>query len=75
MMNDQKKLLEYMSDFYKMPTIELKQKYTMNQLEDAYNEIHNKTRYQKHLDYNKNFSTTYLMKEFSPLQKTKFLLT
>lgn len=66
-MNDQKKLLEYMSDFYKMPAIELKQKYTMNQLEDAYNEINNKTRYQKHLDDKKNFSATYLMKEFSPL--------
>ena len=67
MINDEKELLEYMSGFYKMPAVELTQKYTMAQLEDAYNEINHKTRYQKYLDKNQTFPTTYVMKEFSPL--------
>lgn len=67
MINDEQKLLEYMSGFYKIPAAELTQKYTVAQLEDAYNEINHKTRYQKHLDDKNNFVATYLMKEFSPL--------
>jgi hypothetical protein len=66
-MNDEKELLEYMSNFYKTPAIELTQKYTMSQLEDSYNEIHHKTGYQKYLDKNKSFPIEYVMKEFSPL--------
>ena len=67
MIKNEKELLEYMSGFYKIPAVELTQKYTMDQLEDAYNEIHYKTRYQKHLDKNKEFPIKYVIKEFSPL--------
>jgi len=67
MMNDEKKLLEYMSNFYKTPATELTKKYSLSQLEDAYNEINHKTRYQKYLDKNKALPSEYLMKEFSPL--------
>jgi len=66
-MNDEKKLLEYMSNFYKTPAVELQQKYTMAQLEDAYNEINHKTGYQKYLSKDKSFPIEYVMKEFSPL--------
>lgn len=67
MINDEKELLEYMSKFYKISTVELTQKYTMAQLEDAYNEIHYKTNYQKYLNKNQTFPSEYVMKEFSPL--------
>lgn len=67
MINNEKELLEYMSNFYKLSSGELTQKYTMDQLEDAYNEINYKTRYQKHLDKDKSFPIEYVMKEFSPL--------
>lgn len=67
MINDEEQLLAYMSKFYKTSSIELKQKYTISELEDAYNEIHQKTRYQKYLDKNKSFPSKYVMKEFSPL--------
>ncbi|WP_119327178.1 antitoxin [Companilactobacillus musae] len=67
MMNDEKVLLEYMARFYKTPAAELTQKYTISQLEDAYNEINQKTNYQKYLDRNKTFPSEYVMKEFSPL--------
>lgn len=67
MINDEKKLLEYMSNFYKISADELTQKYTMSPLEDAYNEINNKTRYQKYLNKNKSFPSEYVIKEFSPL--------
>lgn len=66
-MNDEKELLEYMAKFYKIPAAELTQKYTISQLEDAYNEINQKTNYQKYLDRNKTFPSEYIMKEFSPL--------
>ncbi|PMD71422.1 antitoxin [Companilactobacillus nuruki] len=66
-MNDEKMLLEYMSNFYKISSSELTQKYTMAQLEDAYNEINQKTNYQKYLNKNKSFPSTYVMKEFCPL--------
>lgn len=67
MIMDEKELLEYMSKFYKTPAVELTRKYTISQLEDAYNEINQKTSYQKYLDGNKSFPTEYVMKEFSPL--------
>lgn len=67
MINDEKKLLNYMSKFYKIPTTELTQKYTMTQLEDAYNEIHYKTRYEKHLGKDETLPNEYVIKEFSPL--------
>jgi len=66
-MTDEKKLLEYMSNFYGISTVELTKKYTISQLEDAYNEIELKTNYQKHLDSKRSLSGEYLMKEFSPL--------
>jgi len=66
-MTDEKKLLEYMSNFYGISTVELTKKYTISQLEDAYNEIELKTNYQKHLDGKRSLSGEYLMKEFSPL--------
>ena len=53
--------------FYSISANELTQKYTMNQLEDAYNEINHKTKYQKYLTKNESFPSEYVMKEFSPL--------
>ncbi|WP_157060426.1 MULTISPECIES: hypothetical protein [Companilactobacillus] len=56
-----------MSKFYGISIDELTQKYTMSQLEDAYNEIEHMTKYQKHLDGKKEFPAEYVIKEFSPL--------
>ncbi|MFC6176272.1 hypothetical protein ACFQAV_05440 [Companilactobacillus huachuanensis] len=67
MINDDKKLLEYMSDFYRTPASLLEQKYTMAELQDAYNEIVQKTRYQKYLDNDKSLPSEYVIQEFSPL--------
>jgi len=67
MMNDEKQLLKYMSKFYSIPSAELTQKYTISQLEDAYNEIEHKTKYQQHLNKKNSLVSEYLMKEFSPL--------
>lgn len=67
MINDEKKLLEFMSNFYNIPVNELTRKYTISQLEAAYTQITYKTNYQKHLDDKHNFQSEYLMKEFSPL--------
>ncbi|WP_338232978.1 antitoxin [Companilactobacillus muriivasis] len=67
MINDDKKLLEYMSNFYKTPVNLLTEKYTMEQLQDAYNQIVQKTRYQRYLDSDKTLPSEYVIKEFSPL--------
>ncbi|KRN98320.1 hypothetical protein [Companilactobacillus kimchiensis] len=66
-MNDEKKLLEYMSNFYSIPAKKLTETYTIDQLKDAYIEIEHKTKYQKHLNDKKDFPSEYLMREFSPL--------
>ena len=67
MIDDEQKLLDYMSKFYNIPASELQEKYSLSQLQDAYNEIEQKTKYQKFLDDKKSFPSKYLMKEFSPL--------
>jgi hypothetical protein len=67
MITEDNELLDYLSKFYGISIDELTQKYTMSQLEDAYNEIEHKTKYQKHLDNKKEFPTKYVIKEFSPL--------
>lgn len=67
MITEDNELLDYLSKFYGITIDELTRKYTMSQLEDAYNEIEHKTKYQKHLDNKKEFPAKYVMKEFSLL--------
>lgn len=67
MINNEEKLLKFMSNFYNISETKLLEKYTFSQLQAAYAEIEHKTNYQQYLDSKKNLNSEYLMKEFSPL--------